>query len=555
MNKIFLIVPCALIIFTDILFSQSFQEVSQSLGVNESYGSGVHIQGGGISLVDFNLDGWNDLTLATRNNNEILFYQNNSGTSFSRVDFLIPEFGRQKQILWVDYDNDGDLDLYISTFHGANKLYRNLGDMSFEDVTVDVGLPLDQEDSFGAIFGDVNNDGYLDLFVSNYFFYNSHLYLYQNGVYVEYTDSLLTLPDTSSLNFCAAFFDYDKDNDLDLYLINDKNYENDFYVNEGNMTFVEKSQQSNLNIIIDAMNAGIGDINNDGLLDIYVTDSPNTGNRLLKGKSDGTFEDISESAGVTFDSWCWGGSICDFDNDGFQDIYVSSMYTEIQDQNKLYLNQGDETFVILDPNIMAGDTTRAFCNSVGDFNNDGLMDIFISTEGDETYAIWRNETSNSNNYLKVFLEGSISNRNGIGSWIELYTDSLSLYRFTHCGIAYLSQESYTNHFGIAEFSMVDSLIVRWPSGLVDKLYDIPANQTISVIEGCPSCPICESDEGQLALDPITNENYQFHNIDASGNIPSGGHVLFRFNTEAVLAPEFSVEKSALLIIEQSDCIE
>ena len=139
----------------------------------------------------------------------------------------------------------------------------------------------------------------------------------------------------------------------------------------------------------------------------------------------------------------------------------------------------------------AGDTMRSYANSVFDYNNDGLIDLVNNPlGGDVKIAVWKNESSNDNNHLKIILEGSISNRNGVSSWIEVYTDDITQYRFTHCGISFLSQQSYNNHFGLSNFNKVDSIIVRWPSGLIDKRYNIDAGQIIKIVEDCPNCPNC-----------------------------------------------------------------
>ena len=327
-------------------------------------------------------------------------------------------------------------------------------------------------------------------------------------------------------------------------------------MNTGTSTpmFEEVSATTNTNIVVDAMNAGIGDINNDGLLDIYVTNSPD-GNVMLLNQADGMFKDISVSAGVTFGSWCWGGSFSDLNNDGFLDMYVTSSAPH-GDQNKIYINNGDETFDELDPMITSSDTVRSYANSVFDYNNDGLIDLVNNPlGGDVKIDIWKNESINNNNFLKVNLEGSISNRNGVGSWIEVYTDDVIQYRFTHCGIAFLSQESYNNHFGLSDYNIVDSLIVRWPSGLIDKRYNIAPNQTIKVVEDCPNCPKCESASTAINENPIPTGNYHQRELISTGTVENGSNVLFRVSQSAELGIDFNVQSASNFTVELRDCEE
>lgn len=537
-----------------IITAQDFNEVAELLNVSGSFGT-TGRQGGGISVVDFNQDGWDDLTIATQEGNKLLFFVNNNGESFEQIAPLVPDEGEQKQILWVDYDNDDDLDLFFTQHTGVNRLYENRGDLNLVDVTSAVGLPLDIEDTFGAVFGDINQDGYLDLFISNYFFQRGRIFLNYSGLFEEITDQLFIDDDEpSTLNFCSALFDYDRDGDLDLYLINDKLYENDLYINTGSVPmFEEASDASQTNIIIDAMNAGIADINNDGLLDIYVTNSPDPGNVLLLNNHDGVYTDISDEAGVRFGSWCWGGSFADLNNDGFLDMYVTSS-APVADQNKIYVNNGDATFDVLAPSITASDTARSYANSIFDFNNDGLMDLVNNPLGaDVKVAIWENTDVNNHNYLKVKLEGSISNRNGVGSWIEVYTDDVVQFRFTHCGISFLSQESYNNHFGVSDFEIVDSLIVRWPSGLIDKKYNIQPNQTIQIVEDCIDCPKCEPITSEINSRPIPSGNFHHQEIIANGSVEGVSHVLFRARESVELSPEFNVQQESLFTIEIREC--
>ena len=275
-----------IIFFTKPSFSQlQFADVAVAKGVNTNYGFSVY--GGGVSFVDFNDDGWDDLTLTTDGNQSIVFLQNNSGT-FSQVSFSgINIQSEAKQVLWIDYDNDGDKDFFVTSNVGENKLYNNNGSFVFTDVTASSGLFTADLFSYGATFGDIDNDGDLDLLICNRegdsSAYN-YLYRNDNGIFTDITvSSGITIePD---LTFLASFFDYDNDGDQDLYVINDKEDSNILYQNDGSGQFTDVSSTSDAGIIIDAMSCTIGDYNADGWFDIYVTNTE-MGNYLLHNDGD-----------------------------------------------------------------------------------------------------------------------------------------------------------------------------------------------------------------------------------------------------------------------------
>jgi len=470
--------------------AQNFSDVATSVGINNYFGTGWF--GGGISCVDFNKDGFQDLTLGTESGREILFYENNGGNSFTLATFSIPNTSEQKQILWVDIDNDDDYDLYMAGYEAPNKLYLNDGNFNFTDISVSSGLAQETAMTFGTIFGDVDNDGYLDMYVSDYNSPTSRLY--KNNGNNTFTDVTATsgINQATSFNFVGAFWDYDRDGDLDLYKINDVQYENELYRNDGNFIFTDVSASTATNFQVDAMSACVGDMNNDGLADIYISNSnrpvisgnmtPN--NILLKNNHPAAFQNLQSTSGTAYDKWSWGASWADVDNDGWQDLYVSNEGTLSPDaENILYFNNGDESFTPQSPNEMLNDDNPSFSCSTLDYNNDGKMDFVLMNGGTVNYSLWQNNISNTNNFVKLGLEGSTSNRDGIGSWIDVYAGTDVYTRFTHCGIGYLSQESKSNHIGIGTHTAIDSIKVSWSSGIVDLIINPPINLTLSLIEG------------------------------------------------------------------------
>ncbi len=415
----------------------------------------------------------------------------NTGNNFELVDLGIHNLEQTKSVLWVDIDNDGDKDFYASAFAGANHLYENKGDLIFEQITESAGLPVDSLKSFGAVWGDYNRDGYLDLYYTERPNANSgttqrnRLFKNLGGNIFEEVSYESNASDEGRLPFCAAFFDYNNDKWPDIYIANDRKKRNTLLQNNGG-TFVDVSAAYNAGIEIDAMNVGIADIDNNGLDDIYVTNTP-SGSALLKCSIDEdnanvTYSDEAGERGIGFYGIGWGANFLDVDNDGWQDLYVSGMLIGssvvsselyINDQTG-YFNRAAKGFV--------GDTVTSFVNAIGDFNNDGYPDIMVNNSEHFKSQLWTAEKG-SNNWLKINLEGTKSNRDGIGVKIEVYSESLFQMKYTHCGIAFMGQNSNTHLIGLDENQLVDSIRFTWPTGHIDILENIVANQTIKVVEG------------------------------------------------------------------------
>ena len=225
------------LIFSNIANAQlAFDDVAAQIGVNYSYGDSEY--GGGVSFADFDNDGWEDITYTSENGVDIYFLKNTNG-DFNLVSFSgISNTNKTKQVIWVDYDNDGDKDLFITALEGKNSFYINDGEMNFTDISSSIGIFQTDLFTYGASFGDIDNDGDLDLFISNRSPVD-HNYLYRNdsGTYVDITNSSgISLE--GQLSFCSIFFDYDKDGLQDIYVSNDKEENiNRLYKNLGDGVF------------------------------------------------------------------------------------------------------------------------------------------------------------------------------------------------------------------------------------------------------------------------------------------------------------------------------
>jgi len=478
------------IFYFDIVNAQlSFEDKASSLGLGISYGNGEF--GGGISFFDYNKDGWDDLTMSSEDGKSIIFFKNING-SFVIDNLNIPiNSSETKQVQWVDFDNDGDFDLFVTSATSQNSLYKNDGNFNFTDITISSGLATTATNSWGSSWGDYNNDGFLDVFICfrkfgdtqpNALFKNNG-----NGTFTN-VSSLAGINQINDPTFCAAFFDYNNDGWQDIYVTNHKFSQSYLYKNNGDGTFTDVSLVSKAGVITDGMSTTIGDYNNDGWFDIYITNLGNTAtnaNVLLKNNGDGTFANVATTTGTLFDSVGWGAVFLDADNDTNLDIYVSGMLNGATSlPSAFYKNQGDNTFVI-PPNIgFAKDTLPSFSNAIGDVDNNGFPEIAVVNNNNNNIFLWKNTTSsNTNNWLKVKLKGTTSNREGVGSVIEIKANGQKQYRYTLNGEGYLGQNSGSEFFGIGSATSIDSLKVTWLSGAVDLFTNITPNQTINIVEG------------------------------------------------------------------------
>ena len=485
MNKILFLV--FLFFISNVSAQISFEDVANDIGTAYSYGTSTW--GGGVSFADFDNDGWDDLTFATEEGTEIYFLKNNDGI-FNSVSLNgISNTFKTKQVIWIDYDNDGDQDFFVTGFEGVNKFYKNEGDMNFTDISSTIGFFQTDLFTYGVSFADMDNDGDLDAFISNRDGEadDQRNYLYRNdeGTYIDITESA-GLSMSSHLSFCSIIFDYNKDGFQDIYISNDKpDNLNILYKNNGDGTFDDVSEYSGAGIGINAMTTTIGDYNNDGWFDIYITNTPE-GNELLRNNGDGTFTNVAEATATTFNSVGWGAVFLDVDSDGLLDLYVSSDFDGSVGSflsAAFYHQQNNETFSIPQNIGFQDDTRKSYTNAIGDIDNDGKPDIVVGNDIEPNF-LWANKTVNENNWLKVKLEGVISNRDGIGNTIEININGQSQYRYTLAGEGYLSQNSFYEFFGMGNATEVDYVKVTWTAtGETEIITNIAANQAIIIKEG------------------------------------------------------------------------
>lgn len=518
-------------------YGQYFSEVGLSLGVNVS--TTYNNWGCGVSFYDFNKDGWPDLSFS-RFNQAPVFYINNQGT-FELIDLGIPNTNEAKMIVWVDYDNDGDADLFLTRYMAPWSLYQNDGNLTLTDVTAAVGITqVPTSMAFGASWGDINNDGWLDLYISNY---NTNVnqpgttitnYLFRSdgdGTFTEVAGQL-GVTNGSKHSFLTTFVDINRDGWQDLYVANDRLPDsNDLYLNLGNGQFQDITTGSGAGVYLNTMSNTVGDFDNDGDMDFYIANSEQ-GNNLLRNNGNNTFTNVAPAVGVAVNHFCWGSVWMDYNLDGWQDLYVNTGYLSNQpSQNYFYTSNGNGTFTYAFLSGFQGHLNVAHSCASGDYDNDGNPDLVVGVRAPLKCEVWHNNSTTTNNHLKVSLEGTISNRDGIGSFIDCYAGGILQTRYAMCGEGYMSQDSQYEIFGLNDWETVDSLKITWLSGIVDVFYDISPNQYLHIIEGSSfsaslnysgTISICETDSITLTTGDFVSYLWSTGEITPSLTVQTPG---------------------------------
>ena len=508
------------------LFAQSFTDVTSAQGISHDYGytriGGTINQAGGVTFYDYDEDGRDDLCWSSEQGDS-LYILRNTGSGF--VPDLVGAFPKDtlesKTMQWVDYDNDGDRDFFVSNYIGSPHLYRNNGNGTFADVTFISGITTQAINAFTSVWGDYDKDGDLDLYIANYEFVPSgYNILYRNNGNGTFTDVTLAagVHDPNRPALAAVFFDYDKDGWPDLYVANDRDRRNSLYRNMGNGTFQDISVASNTDMLMWSMGCAVGDWDNNGYLDLYVTNGP-WGNRLLSNNGNGTFTEEGNTLGIGVGKFGWGANFFDADNDGDLDLYAVATQDTInadKARNNFFRNNGNGTWTELF-NIGLEDSLNTCGTAIGDFDNDGYYDIATLGGNGDGSKLYRNNSS-GNNWVKLSLEGTVSNRDGIGSWIQVITANHNYVRYTHCGISFASQNSDTEILGIGTDAKIDTLIVSWLSGIEDTLIDVSPGSNIHLLEGSTAMSV----NGTAFPSSCNGSNDGSINVSANGG-PTGNY--------------------------------
>jgi enediyne biosynthesis protein E4 len=494
---------------------------------------------GGVAVFDYNNDGKLDIFFTNGADLDTLqktspkyydrLFQNDGQGHFTDVTEKagLRGTGFDNGVAVGDYDNDGYEDIFVSGVY-RNTLYHNNGDGTFTDVTHKAGLDKPDPEygplwSVGAVWVDVNNDGLLDLFVVNYLKWDGkhepdcevsgHRDYCHPRMYKPTPDQLFLnngdgtfrdvsaqwgLRDNPGKGMGAAAADFTLDGRMDIFVTNDK-LVNFFFRNEGTK-FQEDAFDAGValredGVFISGMGADARDLDNDGYPDICLVALDRETFPIYKNTGKGSFIDVTQSSGMTRGSWEMAGyspNIADFDNDGWKDVFVSrghvqslldEPHTMVVQPNTVFRNLGGMKFSALtaEAGFTAVPPARHRGAAVGDLNGDGRLDVVVNALSAPA-EIWMNESPGADHWLEIKLQGTKSNRDGIGARIKVVTKSGAQYNHISTTAGYASSSAGPVHFGLGPNRTADLVEIRWPSGIVQQLRDVAGDQILTIRE-------------------------------------------------------------------------
>jgi hypothetical protein len=520
----------------------TFREVSKQTGIDFKYTIGdfsyvniLESSGSGITVFDYNDDGLMDIFMMNGTYIEGVsdpegkvftdtpdaLYRNNGDGTFTDVTKQsgLDDRNWSMAAAAVDYDNDGDQDLYLLNY-GPNIFYRNNGNGTFTDITGSLGLGGPEKLngfikwSIGAVFWDYNSDGRLDVMVGNFLAFDpvyvstagpgimphpseyrgqaSMLYeQLPDGTFRDVTEKAgLFYPDSKCMGL--TIYDYDDDGDIDIFQANDHHFNFLFRNDKGVFTEVAIASGVAANskgIGSGSMHGTIGDVDGDGLIDILVTDLEH--GALYRNKGNGLFEDISEKSGIAghiTGKGSWGSALFDYDNDGDLDIIAANGTAEelILQYPLLFENDGKGNF------RNAGQERGSYFKTkrsgrglaVVDYDNDGDLDVIIShVDKQAATAVLRNDGGNSNHWLGLTLKGRQGQAAAISAKVTVTAGEMKQVLINQWTTGYLSSNDPRLHIGLGKNKKIDILEIKWSDGTIETYKNIDSNRYITIMQG------------------------------------------------------------------------
>jgi len=510
-----------------------FQDISESIGLRFRHSIGddelsniIESSCGGAAFLDYDRDGFIDIYVTSGTWVEKLshgekpaempgnrLFRNRGDGTFEDVTKKSDAAGGwyTMGVSVGDYDNDGYPDLFLSCY-GPNVLLHNEGNGTFKDVTKKAGVAGKHECSVGSVWIDFNNDGLLDLYVGNYLTFDPEYkyyyapdgfpgpmayeaekdYLYRNngdGTFTDVTEETGII-DADGRAMGVGAFDYDDDGFMDIFVANDHTM-NYLWHNEGGKTFTDKgiysgtafSQAGEATV---SMSVDFADFNNDGLIDMFLSDD--TYCSLYKNIGGGVFTDQANVSGIAMQTAQfvgWSSCFFDYDNDGDQDIFMTNgalkhLYGQ---EDQLFENDGSGNFKDISGKLgsyfFEEHVGRGAC--LGDYDNDGDIDIFIVNLNDRCIFL-RNNKGNTGNWIIFSFTGTKSNRDAVGVKVKIEYGGKTQIAQKRSTAGYLSQNDPRLHFGLGNAEMIDKIEIRWPSGTFQILENVKANQIVNIVE-------------------------------------------------------------------------
>jgi enediyne biosynthesis protein E4 len=524
------------------LYAVDFRNIANQAGLTDVFPNGgtiskeyiIETTGSGIAFIDYDNDGLLDLfVLSGVGGTNRMYHNEGNGRFRDTTDELgLRSSGWAQGVCAGDYDNDGFTDLFV-TYWGQNHLYRNVRGKRFEDVTAAAHLKQDRvRYNTGCAFVDIDNDGHLDLFVSNYLKFDpattpkpgANPYCFYRGIAVNcgprglpFDRNILyrnngdgTFSDISEQSGIAAAEghyslsvltgDFNEDGLPDMYVACDQT-PSLLYINKGHGRFEEEGVIRGVAFdqngkAMSGMGVDAADYAGDGHMSIFRTNFSDEFETLYRNRGNGSFDDVTLEAGLGQNTRYvgWGTGFFDFNNDGWKDLLlvnghvfpeVESLHIDIhyKDWAILYENLGNGRFRDISqsagPALLEKHSSRGA--AFGDFDNDGAIEIAINNQN-EAPSLLKQATNPPGHWIILKLAGTRSNRSAIGARVKLLAAGHAQYGEVRSGGSYLSQNDLRLHFGLASATKIDRIEIAWPSGTKQVLTDQACDRVLTITE-------------------------------------------------------------------------
>ncbi len=504
-----------------------FTDVTAKAGIHHVFKVYEGMFGGGACVIDFNNDGFEDVYITGGANDDVLYKNNGDGTFtnvYAQSGMTITRNFVTQGVTSADVNRDGYTDLFITTItrrdkklpipRSINLLFLNNGDGTFRDATKEYGLDQMLSFSTSASFGDFNADGWPDIYVGNYFnefkgklsvvtdatvvganqTAKGYLLLNEKGKHFRDVSSEYGL-DFRGFGFGGIFTDYDNDRDQDLFINHDFGYKRtpDMLLENQypRKSFIDVGKEKGMDLRINSMGTAVGDYNNDGWLDYYVTNIKF--NYFMVNQGPGKpFVNKAKELGVDFFTISWGANFADFDKDGDLDLFVSNgdLNPNCVPMADFYFENLGGRFEDHASRVGLADYGIGRGSVVFDFDNDGDLDLLVVNQEpvlpgypvESVTHLYRNDCPNGN-WIKIALKGIQAESHGLGSRIEIEAGGKKMIREIDGGASsHMSQNSVIAHFGLGTITNIDRITVYWTGGNEQSITNVPVNRQIVITE-------------------------------------------------------------------------